>query len=80
MHWIVIDQAHMFLQTMVHECDAVCTAWIGLGQKITLFFKPLNLVTSDTVHASGSQAVCPTSAKEPETNVGLVTMDCILNR
>lgn len=79
MHGVVVDQLHVLLQTMVHECDAICSAWVIGSEFVTLILEPLDLVPPDAVHSAGSHAVCSASTEEPESKVGNVVMDAVLN-
>ena len=67
MHGIVVDQLHVLLQTVVHERDTICSAWIISGEFVALILKPLNLVPSDAVHSASSHAVRSASTEEPES-------------
>jgi len=76
---IVVHQLHMLLQTMVHERDSISSAWVIRGKFVALVLVPLDLVSSDAVHASGSHAVRPTSAEEPKAQVDGVIMNAVLD-
>ena len=79
MHRVMVHQLHVFLQSVVHKCDSISSAWVIRWQKIALLFVPLDLVTSDAIHATSSHAVGPARAKEPEAKVGHIVVDGVLH-
>ena len=79
MHRVMVNQLHVFLQTVVHECDSIGSARVISWQEIALLFVPLDLVTSDAIHAARSHAVGPARAEEPKAKVNNVVMESILH-
>jgi len=79
MNRVVVYQVHVLLQSVVHEGKSVPALGIIRGQRITLVLVPLDLVSSNAIHASVAHAVGATSPEEPQTCISLVLVTGVLN-
>ena len=64
---------------MMHKSDTVSALLVIHINRVALILKPLNLVPSDTVHASGAHAIASARTKEPKTSVILILLDVVLD-
>ena len=60
---------------MVHEGNTIAFFVIGWVERITLVFKPLNLVTSNAIHTTTAEAISTTSSKEPKARINLARVN-----
>lgn len=60
---------------MVHEGDTIAPFVIGWVERIALVFEPLDLVTSNAVHSTTTEAISTTSSKEPKTRINMTRIN-----
>ena len=64
----------------MHESDTVSALIVIHINRVALILKPLNLISSNAIHASGAHAIASASTKEPKTSIVLVLLDFVLDR
>ena len=69
----------VLLKWVMHESDTVSALLVIHINRVTLILKPLNLVSSDAVHAAGAHAIASACTKEPKTSVILILLDVVLD-
>ena len=74
-----IHQVHVLLEGVMHKSDAVSALLVIDIDGVALILEPLNLVSSDAVHAASAHAIAPASTEEPETSIILILLDVVLN-
>ena len=72
MHLIVVHKSHMFLQSMVHECNTIWLWLIIISDHTWFILEPFDLISSHTVHTSCAHAIVSSSTEEPKTSLNFI--------
>ena len=79
MNLVVVHKSHMFLQSMMHECNTIWLWLIIISDHTWFVLKPLDLISSYTVHTSCTHAIVSSSTEEPKTSLNFILIIIIPN-
>ena len=63
----------------MHESDAIPAPCVIQLDLVAGVLEPFNLVPADTVHATRAHAVATAGAEEPDSSLGLLWVDGVLD-